>query len=391
VRHILQENHQNYDRDLFLYKGLRPFFGEGLGTSSGPSWLYHRRLMQPAFHRTRLEALATLMTGTIANLLAGWQTAAEQERPLEMSQEMLRLALGILGQTLFRVDLSDETDSIAQAFTDLLALLGEYLYLPFPPLSVPTPRNRRMQARLHALNAIVQRLIEERRQSRAREYDLLSLLIEAQDEESGQGLSDRQLRDEIFTLLFAGHETTANTLTWALYLLAQHPEEQQRVKAEVDSVLAGQVPTVNQLRSLPYTRMVLEETLRLYPPAVTIPRRAITGDVIGGLDIPANSLVFLNPYVTHRHPDFWEQPEVFDPQRFTPERVAARHRFAYFPFGGGPHLCIGQHFAMMESHLALAMIVQRYHLSLLPGQRIEPRAMVALRPSPSVQIMLHSV
>ena len=391
VRHVLQEHHQNYDRNLFLYKGLRPFFGEGLATSSGPSWLQHRRLMQPAFHRTRLAALGTMMTDAIGDMLTGWQTTAQQEQPLEVNQEMLRLTLRMLGQALFRVDLSDQTDVIGQAFTNLLTLLGEYVYLPFPPLSVPTPGNRRMQAGLRTLNAVVQRLIEERRKpQQAAQHDLLSMLLEAQDEESGQGLSDRQVRDEVFTLLFAGHETTANALTWALYLLAQHPAVEQRLQAEVDTVLAGRTPTVEDLSRLPYTRMVLEETLRLYPPGATIPRRAIAADLIGGFAIPANSLVFLTPYVTHRHPDFWEQPEVFDPQRFTPERVAARHRFAYFPFGGGPHLCIGQHFALIEAQLALAMIAQRYQLRLVPGQRIEPQVMVTIRPRSGVQMTLRS-
>ncbi len=388
VRHILQEHHQNYDRNLFLYQGLRPFFGEGLATSSGPSWLQHRRLMQPAFHRPRLAALGTLMTDAIRDMLTRWQTTAEQEQPLEVDQEMLRLTLRMLGQALFRVDLSDETDAIGQAFTSLLTLLGEYVYLPFPPLSVLTPRNRRMQTGLRTLNAIVQHLIEERRKPQTAQHDLLSLLLEAQDEESGQGLSDRQVRDEVFTLLFAGHETTANALTWALYLLSHHPAVELLLHEEVDTVLAGQTPTVEHLSALPYTRMVLEETLRLYPPGATIPRRAIAADVIGGFAIPANSLVVITPYVTHRHPDFWKQPEVFDPERFTPERVAARHRFAYFPFGGGPHLCIGQHFAMMEAQLVLAMIAQRYRLSLVAGQRIEPKVMVTIRPCSGVKMTL---
>src|SRR5215472_3726333 len=200
VRHVLQEHHQNYDRNLFLYKGLQPFFGEGLATSSGPSWLQHRRLMQPAFHRSRLAALGTLMTEAIRDMLTGWQTAAEQEQPLEVGQEMLRLTLRILGQALFRVDLSDETNAIGQAFTELLMLLGEYVYLPFPPLNVPTPRNRRMQAGLRSLNAVVQRLIEEHRKPQKAQHDLLSLLLEALDAESRHGLSDRQVRDEVFTL-----------------------------------------------------------------------------------------------------------------------------------------------------------------------------------------------
>jgi cytochrome P450 len=301
---------------------------------------------------------------------------------------MMRLTLRIIGQALFTVDLDDESDTVGQAFTTVLTLLGSYLYLPFPPLSVPTPRNQRMKASIRTLNAVVHRMITQRRQRQVEREDLLSMLLAAQDQETGEGMSDQQVRDEVLTLLFAGHETTANAFTWAWYLLSQHPAVERRLHAELDEVLGNQVPSIEHLSRLPYTRMVIEETLRLYPPGAMLMRHAIAADVIGGYTIPAGSLVFLSPYVTHRHSDYWDEPEVFNPERFTPERVAAHHRYAYFPFGGGPHLCIGNHFAMMEAQLVLATIAQRYRLHLVPGQRVEPQVVTTIRPRDGLQMTL---
>jgi len=221
--------------------------------------------------------------------------------------------------------------------------------------------------------------------------DLLSLLLSVRDEETGQGMNDKQVRDEVITLLVAGHETTSNLLTWTWYLLSQHPEVEQRVHAEVDKVLGGQLPAVEKLSELRYTHMVLEETLRLYPPAWIFSRKIIADDELGGYDIPKNGMILLSPYTTHRHPAFWEDPEEFDPERFTPERSAGRPHYAYFPFGGGPRMCIGSSFAMMEAQLILATIVQRYSLRLVPGHLVEPEALVTLRPKHGLPMLLQDV
>ncbi len=384
VEHILKSHHQNYDRKLFFYQALRPFWGEGLATSTGTTWLQHRRLTQPPFHRARLTTYGALMTAATSAMLARWQTVAEAGQPLEINAEMTRLTLRIFGNCLFNMDLTAESERIGQVFTSILTELEACIYVPFPPFNVPTPRNRRMHAAQRALNTIVQRLIDDRRKELTEQQDLLSILVA-----QGQGLSERQIRDEVSTFLFAGHETTANMLTWAMYLIAQHPEVDERLYAEVSRVLSGRVPTADDLPKLPYTRQVLEETLRLYPSGGMIPRRAIADDVVCGFSVRANDLVAFNPYVTHRLPEFWEQPEVFDPERFTPERVAARHPYCFIPFGGGPHLCIGSTFAMMEGQLILAMLVQRYQLRLAPGQPIEARASIVIRPHPGVKILLH--
>ncbi len=273
--------------------------------------------------------------------------------------------------------------------TMLLAHVGDYVFHPFPPLSVPTPRNLRMQRTIHTLDQLVYRMIAERRSRETERDDLLSMLLSAQDEETGQGMNDRQVRDEVMTLLLAGHETTANTLTWTWYLLSQSPEVERRLHAELNEVLDGRVPTVADLPELKYTRMVIEEALRLYPPTPLLSRKAIAGDEVQGYPIAANSMIMISPYAVHRHPALWEEPERFDPERFTPERAAARSAYAYFPFGGGPRICIGNNFAMMEAQLILSTVAQRYQLRLIPGHPVEPQMVVTLRPRYGLPMTLH--
>jgi cytochrome P450 len=380
VKHVLQENHVNYNKDLFTYHVLQPVVGLGLLTNDGDSWLHQRRLMQPAFHRKRLAAYATQMTEATETMLAEWEEHEQDARPLDVAEEMMRLTLGIVGQGLFSLDLSQETSKVGEAVTTLVKLMGDYVYAPFPPIGIPTPRNRHMQAAIHELDTVVAGIIRQRRVEDTDTGDLLSMLLSARDEDTGEGMTDQQARDEVMTLLIAGHETTANTLIWAWYLLSQHPDVENKLHAELATVLGGKAPTVDQLPQLTYTTMVLQETLRLYPPAWILSRKALADDELSGFFIPQGSMVIVSPYATHRHPAFWEEPEAFDPERFTPERVAARHHYAYCPFGGGPRLCIGSNFAMMEAQLVLATVAQRYRLSLTPGHPVVPEAKITLRP-----------
>jgi cytochrome P450 len=379
VKHVLQENHRNYSKETYLTRFLRPLFGLGLFTNDGQSWLHQRRLMQPAFHRKQLATFGKLMTGATESLLERWQNAAHG-RPLDVAAEMMRLTLQIVGQALFSIDLSDETETVGQAFTALTASISDYIFNPFPPLGFPTPRNRRIQQSIRMLDAVVQDIITEHRRLSVDKGDLLSMLLLARDEETGEGMNDRQVRDEVMTLLLAGHETTSNALTWTWYLLSQHPDAESRLHAELEQVLGGRIPTVEDLPGLLSTRMVLEETLRLYPPVVGFNRKALADDEVGGYVVPANTLIWLSPYVTHRHPDFWENPDVFDPERFSPQRSAGRPHFAHFPFGGGPRQCIGNNFALLEAQLILATIAQRYRLRLLPGHQVEPQVLLTMRP-----------
>jgi cytochrome P450 len=390
IKYVLQEHARNYNKDLFTYKMFQPMLGQGLLINDGPSWLHQRRLIQPAFHRKRLTTYGTLMTDATVAMLERWQACSERGMPLNMAEEMMRLTLRIVGQALFSLDLSQETSTIGSAVTTLLELLGDYVFRPFPPLSVPTPRNRRIQRTIHVLDQLVYRMIAERRTLQTEGRDLLSMLLLAQDEETGQGMNDRQAHDEVMTLLLAGHETTANTLTWTWYLLSQSPEIERRLHAELNEVLGGRVPSVADLPELKYTRMVIEEALRLYPPAPILSRKAIADDELQGYPIAANSMIMISPYAVHRHPALWEEPERFDPERFTPERAATRPAYAYFPFGGGPRVCIGNHFAMMEAQLILSTVAQRYQLRLIPGHPVEPQMVVTLRPRYGLPMTIHA-
>jgi cytochrome P450 len=391
VKRVLQENQRNYHKDLYPYKILKPLLGQGLVTNDGESWLQQRRLMQPAFHRKRLAVFGTLMTGATVTMLDQWQRFAERDQPLDVAAEMLRLTLRIAGQALFNIDLSDETLSVGQAVATVNKLLSEYLSAPFPPLTIPTPRSRRLLAARRTLDQVVHDVITQRRQQNTDTGDLLSMLLLARDEETGQWMNDQQVRDEVMTLLIAGHETVATALTWTWYLLSQHPEVERRLHNELDEVLGGHLPTVDHLARLSYTRMVTEEVLRLYPPAWIFGRKAIADDEIGGYIIPANSTIVLSPYMTHRHPAVWEHPEVFDPERFAPERSAGRPHYAYFPFGGGPRMCIGNNFALMEMQLILATVAQRYRLHLFPDYPVEPEALLSLRLRYGLPMMLHRI
>jgi cytochrome P450 len=391
VKRVLQENHRNYTKNFPMMKAAQEIFGNGLFTNDGESWLHQRRLMQPSFHHKRLAGFGRLMSEAAAAMLERWQSSNPGDAPLDISQEMMRLTLRIAGLALFAHDLTNEVDRIGRTFTTLDPLISRYTSFPFPPLRVPTPRNRRLLAGLNTLNTVIYALINERRKQLADTdaSDLLSMLLSARDEETGESMSEQQLRDEVLTLLLGGHETTAMALTWTWYLLSQHPEVERRLHAELDTVLSWQRPSVEQLDALPYITMVIQEAMRLYPPVFGFTRFATASDEIGGYPIPAKGIMFLSAYCTHRHPAFWEEPEVFNPERFSPERSADRPRFAYFPFGGGPRQCIGNTFAMMEVQLVLATVAQRYCLRLLPGHPVEPQVLLTMRPRYGLPMTLH--
>lgn len=391
VKQVLQDNHTNYGKDTDDYDVLRWLLGQGLLTSQGDFWLRQRRLIQPAFHRKRIAALGTGMVEATEAMLQRWRPSVGSGRPLEIGAEMMRLTLHIVGRALFGLDMGGDASGFGRAMTVANNYLSDRFYVPFPPPGVPTPYNLRYRAAKRVLDGTVDRIIRQRRAGVGDRGDLLSMLLEARDEETGQGMDDRQMRDEVLTLLLAGHETTANTLAWTWYLLSMHPAVARELRRELQKVLGGRAPTVDDLPNLPYTRMVIEESMRLYPPAWVLSRNAIHADRIGGYDIPAGAAVILSPYVTHRRAAFWDNPEGFDPERFDPERSAGRPRFAYFPFGGGPRLCIGAAFAMTEAQLVLATVAQRVELQLVPGHPVETEALVTLRPRHGVRMTVHAV
>ena len=380
-KYVLQDNHRNYRRNQFFNSIIKTFVGTNLFTSDGDDWLSRRRLMQPAFHRQRISGFGELMTAATANMLERWQ-AGQDGRRLEIDQEMMAITLQIAGQALFSIDLHGEASELGEAFTALSEYVNYRFGHPFvPPMWVPTHANRRLVEARRVLDRRIQAMIRERRQNAGERGDLLDMLMAARDADTGLGMTDEQLQHEIAVMMFAGHETTAAALTWAFYLLSQNPAVLAKLRAELDANLAGRVPAVRDLPQLPYNRMIVDEALRLYPPALGITRQTIRPDEVGGYRIPAGAGVSLIFFNVHRDPRFWVNPERFDPERFTPERSAGRHAFAYLPFGAGPRLCIGNQFALTEAQIVLAAISQRFDLALLPGHPVRPNPLFITRTS----------
>lgn len=382
VRHVLVDNHRNYDKQTRGFAALRIVLGNGLLTSEGDFWRRQRRIAQPAFHRERIAAFGVSMVRAAEDTARAWELVAKRGGTIDVAEEMMRLTLRIAGETLLSSDVTSDAAAVGQAVGVLLIGARTRMLQPVEiPLRVPTPSNRRLSAAIQVVESVVLRMIEDRRRmTSGRPNDLLTMLMEARDEETGEGMTDQQLRDEVVTIFLAGHETTANALAWTFYLLSKHPDAARRVGAELHDVLRGRAPEVADLGKLPVTTAVLKESMRLFPPAWMIGRRPIADDVIDGYEIPRDSVVFTSPWVTHRHPAFWTNPEGFELDRFLPERAADIHRHAYFPFGAGPRICIGQGFAMIEAVLLLATLAQRFRLDLVPGHAVVPQPSITLRP-----------
>jgi cytochrome P450 len=381
VRHILVEHARNYDKQTRGFEKVRLILGQGLLTSEGELWRRQRRIAQPAFHRDRIEALAPVMTRAAEDLARDLAPLAARGEVVDVAARMMRVTLRIAGETLLSSDVTADADVVGRAVSLLLQEANERIMaLVDLPFDWPTPRNVRAKKALDSLDAIVQRTIEERRRMQQKPNDLLTLLMDARDDETGERMSDRQLRDEVMTIFLAGHETTANAMVWTLHLLSKHPEAARKLRAELRDVLGGRAATAADVPKLVYTTRVIKESLRLFPPAWIIGRRAIADDTLDGRLIPRGSLVFVSPWVTHRHPDFWDNPEGFDPDRFTPERFASIPRYAYAPFGAGPRICIGGGFAMLETAILLGTLAQSIRFDLIPGREPELDPSITLRP-----------
>jgi enediyne biosynthesis protein E7 len=381
VQHVMQDRHQNYPHPKEFNQKFKCALGEGLITSEGEYWLRHRRMMQPAFHRNRITAFADLMVESTHAMLERWRPRAERGEPLEVRSEMMRVTLSILARALFSTDWTEDAPAVEPAVTTMLGFLDRRLLSMIDlPESVPTSINRAFVQARETLDTLIYDLIKERRRSGEDAGDLLSMLLQARDEETGEGMTDQQVRDEVITIIIAGHETVSSALTWTWYLLSRHAEAGRRLREELATVLAGRSPGPEDLPGLQYTTMVLEESMRLYPPLWLLSRSPVEGDEIGGYHIPAGCTVFVCPFVTHRHPAVWDNPEGFAPERFSPESSAGRPRYGYFPFAGGPRRCIGLAFGMMEMQIIVAMVAQRYRLDLVPGHPIALQSDITLRP-----------
>jgi cytochrome P450 len=387
IRHVLQDNARNYHKSP-LYARLRDTLGNGLLTSEDASWLRQRRLSQPAFHRQRLVAMADVMAACAQQMLERWDGIAAAGGTIDVVEEMMGLTQAIIVRTMFSTDLGATAEVVNRTWPVINRRIGETFWATKLETSLPLPANRRFWRALAELDAVVYRIIADRRRTGRDEPDLLSMFLSARDEETGAVMTDRQLRDEVMTMLLAGHETTSLALSWTYYLLSQNPEIERRIADEVDRVIGAGRPSFEHLDRLVCIRRAIDESLRLYPPAWGFSRLAMGDDDIGGYRVPKGSLVYLIPFVIHRRPKLWPDPGRFDPDRFTPEQEAARPKFAYIPFGGGPRGCIGNHFAMIEVQLIVAAIAQRYRVELLPDQQIRPEPLITLRPAPGVRARL---
>lgn len=393
VKHVLQENNKNYPKIPLVDNKFKRISGEGLLTASGPHWMKQRRLSQPAFHRQRIAGFGTIMTDTTAKALERWQRVADTGQTLDMRYEMMRISLDVMSETLFAADMSAHADMVSEA----VSVMFEHTHTRLnavvdPPLNVPIPSNRRFLRSRENLDRMVYDLIRERRQRKdAKDTgEFLSILMDVRDEDTGAGMSDVEIRDEIMTFIFAGHETVSTGLTWVLVLLSQHPGVRRRMHAEIDAVLGGRTPTPEDVPKLRYTSMAIDEAMRLYPPIWLIARQPLEDDEIGGYHVPAGTFVFVPPYVVHRNPEFWTNPEGFDPERMAPEAQQGRHRYAYYPFGGGPRKCIGDYFGLLEMQLVVPMLLQSFDLELVPGHPIEAQPAVSLRVKDGLPMTVHT-
>jgi len=388
VERVLRSNRENYVKGS-AYDGARLLLGDGLVTAEGERWRRNRDLANPAFRPARLRLYLHAMATCTAELLDDW--VRRDADPLDLGAEMSRLTLDIAGRTLFGLAAEDLSERAMAAFGTALAGIGRrgpsHLQVP---LWFPLPGNVRLRRAIRELDAIVYEIIGRFRAGQARdpEATLLGAYIESRDPMSGESMDDRQLRDEVMTLYLAGHETTASLLAWTLYLLARHPEIAHRVLVELDGAPLDDPPTMEQIKGLSYLSQVVDEVLRLYPPAWTVARNAVAEDRLLGRRVPAGAIVMVSPYFTHRLEAFWPDPLRFDPDRFAPDVVSERRPFAYLPFSLGPRICIGMQFALYEARLVLAMILRRYRIEPVGREEVGCRAAGTLKPARPLMIRL---
>jgi cytochrome P450 len=384
IEEVLVTNARRYMKGRVL-RANRHVFGEGLLTSEGDFWLRQRRLAQPAFHRGRIASYAATMVEYTQRLLAGWRDGEERDA----HQEMMRLTLQIVGKTLFDADVERDAQDVGKSLELLLEVGANFRRTIFVPHWLPTPANLRVKREVAQIEKILYRIIAERRASGRDAGDLLSMLLHARDED-GSRMTDRQLRDETITLFLAGHETTAGTLSWAWWLLAQNPAVEARLHAELDAVLGNRASSLDDVPRLVYTGHVITETLRLYPAAWGMARLALEDHELAGYPVKKGMGVAMSQWVVHRDPRWYDAPEEFRPERWEGDLAKRLPRFAYFPFGGGPRQCIGNAFALMEATLILATVARKFRMRLVPGHPVTPLASITLRPRHGIRIVLEA-
>lgn len=382
VRAVLVDHAKQVSKDTPGFSALRLLLGNGLVTSDGAFWLRQRRIAQPAFHRAKIFALGARMVELTKRTAEEWAVAAKAGAPIDVAESMMRLTLRVVADTMLGQDVERDAAGVGRAITYLLHALNERIMRPWaPPVTWPTPGNKRfLEARDNVGRVVDEAIARKRAKPDSPGGEFLRMLIEARDEESGEAMTDQQLRDEVVTIFGAGHETTANLLAWTWSWLSQMPDVRRRMHAELDAVLGERDATADDYPKLPYTRAVLAESLRLTPVVWLISRRVEQDITVGDLTLPARSLAFLSPYATQRHPGFWDNPEGFDPGRFLEGAGSTRPTLAYFPFGAGPRKCIGDTFALVEATLVLATLARRFEPELPPGMVPVPEPVITMRP-----------
>jgi cytochrome P450 len=392
IKHVLIDNAANYRKTEITRRILEPGLGKGLITSEGETWRAHRRTMSPSFDIRSIAAYTPVMTTAAEELLAQWDSVPAG-MAVDVQTAMMEVTLNIISRTMFSNDSDDIVTIMARSAgryqmemrPNIMDMLG------WPKWLASLPRRNVAARTLGEFDRVIDRLIAERtRDPGSHPKDLLARLVAARDEQTGVGMSAQEVRDHVITIFLAGHETTAMALTWTWFLLSQHPAVESKLHAEIDSVLGGRAPSHDDLSKLSYTRMVIDESMRIYPPVHTIARQAIGEDTLVGQRIPKGSTVMIAPWVLHRHVKLWENPAAFDPERFSAERSAGRARFSYLPFGGGKRICIGAAFSLAEAVILLATLAQRYKLRLVPGHRVEPQGLITLRARYGMKMLLTS-
>ncbi len=388
ARYVLLDNNKNYTKSL-AYDMLKPLLGNGLLTSEGDFWKQQRKLIQPAFHKKKLEELTAMMVERAEHWVDRIDAHAAKDESFDVLPEMTALTLDVISKAIFSKGVEDKAQIVGDQITYLNEHTVERLHQPFRlPETIPTPFNRKARKSIETLDKVIYEIIDERRKEGVSKDDLLSMLIDAQDEETGIGMDNKQLRDEVMTIFLAGNETSSNALTWTLYLLSQNPDAEAKMIAEIDQKLDSGVKidftTVNEFQ---YVRQVIDESMRVHPPVWIVGRRAIEPDEIGGYHIAPMTNVVVPIIYLHHSPKYWDQPEKFMPERFAPEKRNSIDRYVYMPFGGGPRLCIGNNFAMLEMQIILITLYRKFKFRLKDGFRVEQEPLVTLRPKNGMQMI----
>ena len=386
IKHVMQTNNKNYRKGL-QYEPLKLVLGNGLLTSEGNFWLRQRRIAAPVFHRKYISSFADQMVLSTQNLISSWEK--DNGKVIDIYPQMMQLTLDIVGLTLLSTNVKDKASSVGPALGVLMGFaINRIRAIVKVPLWFPRPSNIRFRKKKKIIDDIVVNIIKKRRTTPSDHLDLLDMLMKAKDEETGEQMTDEQLKDEVMTIFIAGHETTASALTFAWLLLSKHPEKQQKFHEELDRVLGGKTPQMEHVPQLEYTLQIINEAMRLYPPAWIVARRGINEDVIGEYKTAKGANILICPFAVHRDPKLWEQADEFIPERFEKEKMKDIDKFAYFPFGGGPRMCVGNNFALMEMQLAMAVIGQKYTIEEDATHQVKLDPLVTLRPKSGVRVKL---